>query len=69
VNIRVYTLPLITVADSSEWAMDDAVHSRKAIFQLNPQIISLYREVLTFVDQFMTLRFMATSALPAARQV
>jgi hypothetical protein len=66
----VYTLPLITVADSSEWARDDAVHGRKALFQLSPQIILYhYTEVLTFIDQFMALRFTATGAPPAARRI
>jgi hypothetical protein len=32
-------------------------------------MILMYREVLTFVDWFTALRFMATGALPAARHV
>jgi hypothetical protein len=32
-------------------------------------IIYIYRKVLTFVDQFMNLYFMTTSASPAARRI
>jgi hypothetical protein len=51
----------ITVADSSECSLDDDVHGRKALFLLGPQIISLCRDILTFVDQFRPLRFAETS--------
>jgi hypothetical protein len=31
--------------------------------------IYIYKEVLAFVDRFMSVRFMATAALPAARRI
>jgi hypothetical protein len=53
-----------------EYTMDVMKHKKGLLMNIKENFyIYICREVLAFVDQFMSVRFMVTAALPAARRI